>query len=126
MVRVKEMQTTPAWQTMDPRSRVMHEAQLKAYVKQLDDMIGQKLAMQTGLFCQSTLEHMMRFYNLVMVWLIKTASGFQGKVDFAQVARGNVMSLSLFPLPSPPPMQFSTLPEWIIEDICEFYIFVAK
>ncbi|KAH9246449.1 hypothetical protein BASA81_016009 [Batrachochytrium salamandrivorans] len=32
----------------------------------------------------------------------------------------------LFPLPATPPVEFSVLPEWIIEDICEFYLFILK
>src|SRR4051812_14077334 len=34
--------------------------------------------------------------------------------------------LPLFPLPTNQSMIFATLPEWIIDDICEFYIFLMR
>jgi ubiquitin conjugation factor E4 B len=124
--KIKAQQNSPAWAELNPRVRQSHDMQIKAFEKQLDDMIGQKLALKTGVACPATIEHLMRFYNLVMVWLIKSVAGNAQKVDYSRVARGDISGLNLFPLSADVPMQFATLPEWIIEDICDFYLYILK
>lgn len=126
--RMRQQQTSSSWAQQDPRILNSYNAQLKTFEKQLDELIGQKLAMHTGLLGRSTLDYVMRFYNLVIILLIKSASGCQKKLDFASVVRGSVDNndIPLFPLPCNIPMNFATLPEWIIEDICEFFLFIAR
>jgi ubiquitin conjugation factor E4 B len=123
---LKTSRDSQDWSQQDARVKHAHEAQIKTYEKQLDVMIGQKLVMECGLLDKNTLEHLGRFYNLVIVWLIKNASGIKGKFDFAGLVRGNYSNVNLFPLDSLIPMCFATLPEWIIDDICDFYLFIVR
>ncbi|RUP52168.1 hypothetical protein BC936DRAFT_138761 [Jimgerdemannia flammicorona] len=62
------------------------------------------------------LSHMMRFYNLVMTWLVRLVDPKGGHPSQAVG----------LPLPNEIPKLFAMLPEWIIEDIVEFFIFVGK
>ena len=110
----------------NPFARQTNEAYLKRFETQLDTMIAQKLAMEAGLLDKATLDHVLQFYSLVIVWILKLASGTNDKsINFSQVVRGLDHRVPLIPLPNPS-MEFITLPEWIIEDICELYLFIAR
>ncbi|KAI8823342.1 ubiquitin elongating factor core-domain-containing protein [Fimicolochytrium jonesii] len=129
-----------------PGARVMNEGLLKRFQKQLDIAISFKLCMDTGLRDRGGIAHSLRFYDLVMMWLLRClsldnanvhhpAAKTGDAVDWAMVARGEVSSLTATGSPppapfvhtdAPPPVTFASLPEWIIEDICEYYLFVAR
>ncbi|KND04737.1 hypothetical protein, variant [Spizellomyces punctatus DAOM BR117] len=119
-------------------ARMLNEEMLKRFQKQLDKLIGYKLAMDTALRNRVAIEHSLRFYDLVMMWLLRstvigspqvhypltTKAG--DSVDWGRVARGDLMGLPLLGLSGDAPLSFGTLPEWIIEDICEFYLFIVR
>jgi ubiquitin conjugation factor E4 B len=121
--------------------RAMKEIMYKRTQSQLDLVIAYKLMMETALLDQTGLEQMMRFYNLVMVWLLRlvvvesgslnSMAGGGGNsapdsVDWGRVVRGDAQGLPLVPLPSDVPVVFATLPEWIVEDVVEFFLFVCR
>ncbi|KAG0172642.1 hypothetical protein DFQ30_009975 [Apophysomyces sp. BC1015] len=82
----------------------------------LETMAMQKLAYESMVLDREFIAQIMRFYNLVMAWLIRIADPLQ-KHPWTPVK---------LPLPSNIPEAFSMLPEWIIEDIVEFFIFLGK
>lgn len=79
-------------------------------------MTQQKLAYETVLLDPEFLGKLMQFYNLVMAWLIRI-------VDSKHRHPWETVQL---PLPVNVPEEFSMLPEWIIEDIVEYFIFLGK
>lgn len=75
-----------------------------------------KIAYEAMMMDTEFLSHAMRYYNLVMAWLIRL-------VDPAGKHPWQTVSL---PLPNDVPEVFAMLPEWIIEDVVEFFIFLGK
>ncbi|KAI9096092.1 ubiquitin elongating factor core-domain-containing protein [Phlyctochytrium arcticum] len=131
---IKAERDSGAW--AGPRG-MLNEEMLKKFQKQLDKMIAYKLSFDVALKNKPALENSLRFYDLVMMWLIrcnvlgsanvhyptgKTADG----VDWNRVARGEMQDLNLNQIPEEVPVTFAVLPEWIIEDICEFYLFIVR
>ncbi|RKO87198.1 ubiquitin elongating factor core-domain-containing protein, partial [Blyttiomyces helicus] len=114
----------------------MMEKTLKDYQMHLEKWIGYRLALETTLLDNNVLEHSLRFYSLVMMWLIRcTVTGSAqvrypngpgaDQVAWSRIARGETMGLPLFPLPEVPAKTFVMLPEWIVEDVCDFYLFIC-
>jgi ubiquitin conjugation factor E4 B len=97
----------------------------------VDDFIAEKLTIESALLDRVSLEHSLRFYNLVMLWLIKCASSdFILKqeiknIDWSGVSKG-VSPIPLAQLSETPPSVFAVIPEWVFEDICEFYLFILR
>jgi ubiquitin conjugation factor E4 B len=79
-------------------------------------MEAHKMAMEAMLFDSEFLSHIMRFYNFVMTLMVRL-------VD--PKARHPWDPVSL-PLPRDVPDQFAMLPEWIVQDIVDFFIFLGK
>lgn len=79
-------------------------------------MEAHKVAMEAMLFDAEFLSHIMRFYNFVMTWMVRL-------VD--PKTKHPLESVSL-PLPKDVPDQFAMLPEWIVQDIVDFFIFLGK
>ncbi|KAJ3382168.1 hypothetical protein HDU84_004581 [Entophlyctis sp. JEL0112] len=104
------------------------EFMYKRYLMQTDIWIANRLVLTTSLLDKTTVDQVMRFYDLVMMWLIRVILVGSGKnvtgVDWAQLARGNYSDF--LPFPDDVPALFATLPEWIFEDVVEFYVFVAR
>lgn len=75
-----------------------------------------KFAYESMLMDEEYLSETMRFYNLVMSWMIRT-------VDPKHQHPWTMITL---PLPKDVPEDFAMLPEWIIEDVVEFFIFLGK
>ncbi|KAI8591732.1 ubiquitin elongating factor core-domain-containing protein [Geranomyces variabilis] len=132
--KLKAERDSGAW---PPQARVVNETMLKRFEVEYDKRISYKLATDTALRNWGDLQHSMKFYDLVMMWLLRCtvldqpsvhhpASKSGDSVDWGRVARGDTQELPLSNLPLSPPMAFATLPEWIIEDICDFYIFVVR
>jgi ubiquitin conjugation factor E4 B len=94
--------------------------------------------MDTPLLDRAGLEHSLQFYNLVMMWLLRVVllgckalpapakPGGPDPLQWDLVARGAIAGLPLVPLPETVPSVFATLPEWIVEDVIEFYLFVCR
>ncbi|TPX62156.1 hypothetical protein PhCBS80983_g00746 [Powellomyces hirtus] len=134
--KLKVERDSGAW---PPAARIMNETMLKRFQTQLDKMISYKLAMDTALRNRSAIEHTLYFYDLVMIWLLRCTvlhhpsvhhppaqSGKGDNINWGRVARGDTQGLPFHELANPPPMAFTILPEWIIEDICDFYLFVMR
>lgn len=79
-------------------------------------MTAYRLAYETMILDPSFLAEAIRFYDLVMAWLVRI-------VDPKHKHPWETVHL---PLPEQVPENFAMLPEWIIEDIVEFYIFIGK
>jgi ubiquitin conjugation factor E4 B len=99
---------------------------------QLDKLIGEKLAIEAALMDKFSIEHTLRFYNLVMLWLIRVALADTvseeklKKVDWKLVLKGDPEGLPVLSMPENPPKLFTMIPEWIFDDICEFYLYVLR
>ncbi|TPX33649.1 hypothetical protein SmJEL517_g03534 [Synchytrium microbalum] len=125
----------PTWQ--GPMAR-MNEIMFTRYTTQLDGLIATKLSLDAGLLDPALIGSTVRFYNLVMTWLIRVlllGAGVikapQGKasdsVSWSGLLRGDVQGLKMMPIPSDTtPVLFATLPEWIVDDICEFFTFICR
>jgi ubiquitin conjugation factor E4 B len=62
----------------------------------------------------------LRFYGFTAQWLTKLACGCDEESDMPD------LSARVLPLPTPPPIKFSYLPEHFAEDICEFVLLVLQ
>ncbi|KAG0210185.1 hypothetical protein BGX33_005091 [Mortierella sp. NVP41] len=89
---------------------------IQRYEAQLDKMITFRLSLESQILDPIILGHSFQFYNLVMVWLLRL-------VDPAQAYPRSPIKQ---PLPARPSDDFAILPEYIIEDIIEFFIFVLR
>ncbi|KAI8905797.1 ubiquitin elongating factor core-domain-containing protein [Entophlyctis helioformis] len=120
-----------AWNNLQPHVRTANEEGLKRLEAEVDKLVGVKLAMDAALMDRVSLEHSMQFYGLVMMFLVRVANGdleATKTVAWDRVSRGDDTDprVKLFPLSATPPAEFTTLPEWIIDDVCEFYLFVMR
>jgi ubiquitin conjugation factor E4 B len=113
------------WNNLNPMTRSTNEAGLQRLQNELDRLLGAKLAIETTIMDKVMLEQSISFYNLVMMWIIKVVSGTTGNIQWAVVASGNALQTDLFPIKHESKV-FITLPEWIIEDLCEFYLFLMR
>ncbi|KAK9722707.1 Ubiquitin conjugation factor E4 [Basidiobolus ranarum] len=110
--RMKE--DAPRW--ANTPTAALNEEILKRCKAQLEKQMTQKLCLDTQLLDSQLLLDSMRFYNFVMNWLIRL-------VDPKQQHPWTRVSL---PLPTEISERFAMLPEYIIEDIAEFFLFVAR
>ncbi|KAJ3028979.1 UNVERIFIED_CONTAM: hypothetical protein HDU68_000419 [Siphonaria sp. JEL0065] len=128
VMRMKQERDSGGWASAPDRA--MKEFTLKRYQTQMDAWIAHRLVMATSLLDKVTVDQIMRFYNLVMMWLIRVILVGSGKnvdgLNWAQLARGNYQGLEVIPFPAQVPATFATLPEWIFEDIVEFYLFILR
>ncbi|CAO3618750.1 unnamed protein product [Cunninghamella echinulata] len=105
-----------AAQTANTPQGVIQEYVAKQLKTNFEKMTQQKLAYETVLLDPEFLGKLMQFYNLVMAWLVRM-------VDSKHRHPWETVQL---PLPNNIPEEFSMLPEWIIEDIVEYFIFLGK
>ncbi|KAI8149698.1 ubiquitin elongating factor core-domain-containing protein [Fennellomyces sp. T-0311] len=94
----------------------MQEFLMKRMKARLEAMASHKYAYESMLMDTEYLSQSMRFFNLVMSWLIRM-------VDPTKQHPWKAVKL---PLPEDVPETFAMQPEWIIEDIVEFFIFLGK
>lgn len=120
-------------------NEVVHGRAFKNLSQELDNKVGAKLAMDVGLRDKSLLLELYEIYNTVIMFLIrctifnKVSNGDknQDKVSWYEISRGNIdKNISMFPLDpkekESDSLIFEILPEWILEDLCEFYLYIAK
>jgi ubiquitin conjugation factor E4 B len=81
-----------------------------------EQMTSFRLAYETMLLDPVFLTEALRFYDLVMAWVVRIVDG-KHKHPWEPIS---------LPLPAEVPDVFSMLPEWIIEDIVEIFIFIGK
>ncbi|CAG8708529.1 9385_t:CDS:10, partial [Acaulospora morrowiae] len=103
----------PNWTGADA---VINEEILKRYKLQLDKGTSHKIAYDTQLLDNTALSHSLQFYNLVINWILRIVDPI-GKHPAQQIR---------LPLPKTPPEAFTMLPEYIIEDIAEFFLFISR
>ncbi|KAF9170198.1 hypothetical protein BGX20_009313 [Mortierella sp. AD010] len=89
---------------------------IKRYEVQLEKMLTFRLSLESQIMDPIILGHSFQFYNLVMTWLLRI-------VDPAHAYPRSALKL---PLPEKPSDDFATLPEYIIEDIVEYFLFVLR
>ncbi|KAI8373503.1 ubiquitin elongating factor core-domain-containing protein [Choanephora cucurbitarum] len=105
-----------ALRTANTPQGVMSDFVAKRMKAKLEQMTAYRLAYEAMLLDSSFLSETLRFYDLVMAWLIRL-------VDPNHKHPWEKVSL---PLPSQVPDAFAMLPEWIVEDIVELFIFIGK
>lgn len=95
-------------------------------------MVGGKLAFDAILIDKHSIEHPIRFYNLAMVWILRCAFSDtvapekMKSIDWGSLLRGNSQDFPVMNLTVEPPRLFAIIPEWILDDICEFYLYVLR
>ncbi|KAF8978431.1 hypothetical protein BGZ46_006476 [Entomortierella lignicola] len=89
---------------------------IKLYEARLDKMLTFRLSLESQIMDPIILAHSFQFYNLVMSWLLRM-------VDPAHSYPRTPVKL---PLPEKPSDEFATLPEYIIEDVVEYFLFVLR
>lgn len=101
----------------------------------LDQLVGRKLAIECAVMDPQVFEMTREFCDLQCVYLLRCACGNVFDGDWGRVARGDVPKyvfvnvfngsdfIAKFPAASD---TFSQMPEWMVENIVEFYLFVLK
>lgn len=111
--------------------------QFRAWQAQLDGMVALKLAMETHVFDETMLDQFMQFTNFSVLHLVKVIfEAFSLKIDNAQykdVARGILVEgldiadlLSDESVGQPVPEIWAALPEWMLENVIEMYLFICR
>lgn len=133
--QVKKMNQEKAsglWTNLGIR-KIINEQLLIKYQTELDIMIDHKLAMDAVLLNNTVLSDVFSFYNLVIVWMLRlilvksNIITVNDKINWSSVAAGNNNGkIDLRNFPNEAPDAFKVLPEWIIDDICEFLVFICR
>ena len=76
------------WNSLPAPVRANHEQGLSKFQTEIDKLIGIRLAMEAGLLDEQMIEQTIRFYDLVMMWIIKCATGCETAIDWSRVAQG--------------------------------------
>ncbi|KAI7901309.1 ubiquitin elongating factor core-domain-containing protein [Cokeromyces recurvatus] len=105
-----------ALRTANTPQGMMSDFVAKRLKAKYDQMTMFRLAYETMVLDPIFLAEALRFYDLVMAWIIRIADP-QHKHPWEKIK---------LPLPDAVPETFAMLPEWIIEDIVELYIFIGK
>lgn len=95
-------------------------AQLQMVVSEMEEA---RLCYETALTDHSTLEKMFRFFKMVAVWILELAN-HNGDISVAK--KSNDGPKFKLPLPDLPPRIFYDIPEYFVEDISQFFIFVGR
>jgi len=101
--RDSEWRNTP----MAARNRAM----LKKWKSQIKKLVKEDACAEVVLMDEELLRQSMRFYSTASQWLLKLATG------------NDAENIEL-PLPDDVPMHFAALPDYFIEDIVEFLLFI--
>ncbi len=70
-----------------------------------------RLCVEAQLGDPELLQEAIAFYRLVAAWLLQLACP-SGQPSL--------------PLPEPVPMSWATLPEWFVEDVADFFLYVSR
>jgi len=106
-------------------SQAMNEHYLRRAQAQAELMGSRKLCYETQLLDQNVLQQVLRFYNLSSVYLIRKILAPHG-IEYP--SSNHQEAMKNFPLPSDPEknIHFMMIPEWILEDINEFWLFLMR
>ncbi|KAL9552599.1 hypothetical protein MBANPS3_003682 [Mucor bainieri] len=105
-----------ALRTANTPQGVMSDFVAKRMKAKFEQMTTYRLAYETMLLDPVFLTEALRFYDLVMAWMIRLVDP-KHKHPWEKVT---------LPLPDAVPEAFAMLPEWMIEDIVELFIFIGK
>lgn len=84
---------------------------LKKWKDQIGSLVEQDACAVAGLVDESLMRRCLRFYSDAAVWILDIIT--QGKRDSCS-----------FPLPAEVPIEFAALPDYFIEDVVEFLLFI--
>jgi ubiquitin conjugation factor E4 B len=127
--KLRQDELNGAW---DGPMRTLYSNQFKNFQNQFDKMIGEKLATDGVLMDKHNIEHSIKFYNLAILWLIRCASAEKYDVDtfnrkdLPALMKGDSKHSEIMHLPPQSPKLFSVIPEWMFDDVCEFYLYVLR
>eukprot|EP00873_Tetraselmis_striata_P001321 jgi/Tetstr1/421585/TSEL_012529.t1 len=93
----------------------MLEERVRRYKAAVGKQNELRLCFETTLLDPALLQSVLAYYRLMAAWLMRLAS--------PSTAAGQRPQL---PLTSPPPMEFSMLPEYFVEDLIEALIFASR
>ncbi|XP_076039140.1 ubiquitination factor E4B isoform X2 [Oratosquilla oratoria] len=120
---VEETESTESqWQNLSVAGR--QRELLKKWKQQLKKLNKSKLCSDAGLLDESLMERTLTFYSDVAKVVVQAALPEVGNRD--GLVGGMMLDVSTLPLPTPPPDLFSALPEWILDDLAEFLLFVLQ
>lgn len=98
----------------NPGIRAVAEMRLKQFKADMDNVQGRVMAFQTVLLDPALVGELLAFYRLMASWLTRLA---------CPAAAGGSLVL---PLPDPAPPEFTCLPEFFVEDMCDALLFVGR
>ena len=87
--RANKIFESDAWSKMDAFTRNANEQGFKRLKSHVDQLVGIKLALEGAIMSVQGIEDSLRFYDLVMIWLVKMAVGQNSKVSWAALAAGD-------------------------------------
>jgi ubiquitin conjugation factor E4 B len=104
------------------------QAHIRKMVIEIEDDVQRMLMMKSIVLDPSHIQKTLAFYNLVIVVIMRSVFVGSGvsvdSVQWNQFVRGDLQGLN-FDVEGAPKL-FATLPEWIFEDICEYYLFIVR
>ncbi|KXS14742.1 hypothetical protein M427DRAFT_112436 [Gonapodya prolifera JEL478] len=118
------------------RERLTNEVMLRRLATMYDKFLGDRFATSSALLDPNFLLVHLRLLSFTIAHLLRTALVGLGAsptgTDWRLVARGITLKvptpageLVLAHLPDPPSV-WRCLPEWLVDDVCEFYVFVCR
>jgi ubiquitin conjugation factor E4 B len=121
-----EARENGSWVLLDEATRNANEQGIIRLQTELDKLFGYKLSMEAGLLDVQMIDQTIRFYNLTIAWLLKCATGDPNEnTPWRQIIKGESDLVQLFPIKGNT-KEFQTLPEYILEDMLDFYVFILK
>jgi hypothetical protein len=94
----------------------VYRLQVERFKKETERRQAELFAMETQLLDPKIVGMLIGFYNFAMAWLVRV-------VDPKHEHPNRTVSL---PLPEETPPAFAMLPEYLLEDIAEFFVFVSR
>ncbi|KAJ3199319.1 hypothetical protein HDU67_002909, partial [Dinochytrium kinnereticum] len=129
--RLRAERDSGVWNTA-PDRQLMGAPLLKRMQAQMDIVIAHKLLMDANLMDSTTIDQSLRFYNFAMIWLLRLATKGTGQFSapdgqfWRTISLGSNQEHFLLPLPKKVDETYATLPEWIIDDVAEFFLFICR
>ncbi|EXX53635.1 hypothetical protein RhiirA5_349834 [Rhizophagus irregularis] len=97
-------------------AETFNNALLERCKDQLEKWAVHKISYESQLLDPTSLSRTLQFYNLVINWVLRIVDP-TGQHPIKQIS---------LPLPPTPPEEFIMLPEFVIEDITEFFSFISR
>ncbi|RKP02703.1 hypothetical protein CXG81DRAFT_10500 [Caulochytrium protostelioides] len=123
--------TPPAGSTAAATLSPQHQATLTAFmlrkaIANHDHMVALQLAMQAALFDRATWDQIIAFYRLLAGWMLRILATEPSQVIQGQLEAVPRLNVEGRRHPLPADTLFATLPEWVVEDYVDFYVFVCR